>query len=223
MITPVTFAFLKAVKENNNVQWMHSNRDLYLMVRDNFWEFGTKLIEETRKLDKSIWPLEIKDATFRFNKDIRFTKDKSPYKTNLGLIICDGGKHSNTAGYYVDIWPGQSFIWWGLYLPPRATADRVRNYIAKNYKQLEKIISDPIFKKTLGSLMGEKYVKVPKQFDLNHKAGERLKMKSRYIGHNLKDKEVLSPDFEKKCLSIFKVLKPLNDFLNEWANYFPVK
>ena len=63
--------------------------------------------------------------------------------------------------------------------------------------------------------MGEKYVKVPKQFDANHKAGERLKMKSRYLGHDLKDKEVLSKDFEKKCLEIFKIMKPLNDFLNE--------
>ncbi|MCX6823303.1 MAG: DUF2461 domain-containing protein [candidate division SR1 bacterium] len=215
MITPVTFAFLKAVKENNNVQRMHSNKDLYLMVRDNFREFGTKLIEETRKLDKSIGPLAIKDATFRFNKDIRFSKDKSPYKTNFGLIICDGGKHSDTVGYYVDIGPGQSFIGGGLYLPPRATADRVRNYMAKNYKQLEKIINAPAFKKTFGSLMGDKYVKVPKQFDVQHKAGERLKMKSRYIGHDLKDKEVLSKDFEKKCLEIFKIMKPLNDFLNE--------
>ena len=215
MITPVTFAFLKAVKENNNVQRMHSNKDLYLMVRDNFWEFGTKLIEETRKLDKSIWPLAIKDATFRFNKDIRFTKDKSPYKTNFGLIIRDGGKHNDTVGYSLDIWPGKSFIWWGIYLPPRATADRVRDYIAKHYKQLEKIINTPAFKKTFGLLMGDKYVKVPKQFDPKHKAGERLKMKSRYIGHNMKDKQVLSPDFNKYCLSIFKIMKPLNDFLNE--------
>lgn len=200
---------------------MHSNKDLYLMVRDNFWEFGIKLIEATRKLDKSIWPLAIKDATFRFNKDIRFTKDKSPYKTNFWLIICDGGKHGNTAGYYVDVGPGKSFIWGGLYLPPRATADRVRKYIAKNYKQLEKIISTPTFKKTFGTLLGEKYVKVPKWFDPHHPAGERLKMKSRYIGHDLKDKEVLSPNFDTQCLTIFKIMKPLNDFLNTWTNYIP--
>lgn len=71
--------------------------------------------------------------------------------------------------------------------------------------------------------MGEKYAKVPKQFDPNHKAGERLKMKSRYLGYDLKDKEVLSPEFNKKCLTIFKIMKPLNDFLNEGANYFSTK
>ncbi len=215
MITPVTFAFLKAVKENNNLEWMNQNRDLYYLVRDNFHDFAKKLIQETNKLDPSIGDLAIKDATFRFNKDIRFTKDKSPYKTNFWVIICEYGKHGNGAWYYVDIWPGQSFIWGGLYLPPRATAERVRNYISKNYKQLEKIVNAPAFKKTFGSLMGEKYVKVPKPFVSDHPAWERLKMKSRYLGHDLNDKTVLRPDFDKQCLEIFKIMKPLNDFLNK--------
>jgi uncharacterized protein (TIGR02453 family) len=202
---------------------MHSNKDLYLMVRDSFREFWTKLIEKTRKIDNNIWPLAIKDATFRFNKDIRFTKDKSPYKTNFGLIIRDGGKHSDTAGYYVDIWPGKSFIWGGIYLPPRAVAERIRAYIAKNYTQFQKIISNPNFKKTFGKILWEQYVKVPEWCDPNHPAGEFLKMKSRYVGHDLKDKEVLNTDFDAKCLTIFKIMKPLNDFLNKWANYFPIK
>ncbi|MEI6773811.1 MAG: DUF2461 family protein [bacterium] len=83
MITEITFAFLKAVKENNNLEWMNKNRDLYYLVRDNFHEFAKGLIEKTSKLDNRIGALAIKDATFRFNKDIRFTKDKSPYKTNF--------------------------------------------------------------------------------------------------------------------------------------------
>jgi uncharacterized protein (TIGR02453 family) len=93
MITEVTFAFLKAIKENNNLERMNKNRDLYYLVRDNFHAFAKKLIEETSKLDSRIGSLAIKDATFRFNKDIRFTKDKSPYKTNFGVIICEEGKH----------------------------------------------------------------------------------------------------------------------------------
>lgn len=219
MITEVTFAFLKAVKENNNLEWMNKNRDLYYLVRDNFWEFCKELIEKTNKLDTSIWALAVKDATFRFNKDIRFTKDKSPYKTNFWVIIRKEGKHGNSAGYYVDIWPGQSFIWWGLYLPPRAIAERIRMYIAKNYTQFQKIISAPVFKKTFGVVLWEQYKRVPKWFDPNHKAGEFLKMKSRYIGHDISDKTVLQKDFIDYCLSVFKVLKPLNDFLNKWVFY----
>ena len=214
MITEVTFAFLKAVKENNNVEWMNKNRDLYYLVRDNFHEFAKQLIEKTSKLDKNIWPLAIKDATFRFNKDIRFTKDKSPYKCNFGAIIREGGKHGDGGGYYVDISPGKSFIGGWMYLPPRAVAERVRTYIAKHYKQFQKIITAPDFKKTFGSLMGEKYKRVPREFDPNHKAGEFLKMKSRYIGHDVSDKIVLRKDFMEYCLSVFKVLKPLNTFLN---------
>lgn len=215
MITEVTFAFLKAVEENNNLEWMNKNRDLYYMVRDNFHEFVKKLIEETSKLDKRIGSLSIKDATFRFNKDIRFTKDKSPYKTNFWVIICEEGKHWNDAGYYVDIGPGKSFIGGWMYLPPRAVAERVRIYIAKHYKQLQKIINVPAFKKIFGSILWEQYKRIPKGFDPSHKAGELLKMKSRYLGHDISDKSVLNPDFEKYCLSVFKIMKPFNDFLNK--------
>ena len=80
MITKITLAFLKAVKENNNVEWMNKNRDLYHMERDNFFNFAKKLIEATQKIDKNLGELSVKECTFRFNKDIRFTKDKSPYK-----------------------------------------------------------------------------------------------------------------------------------------------
>jgi len=194
---------------------MNKNRDLYYLVRDNFHAFAKKLIEETRKLDPTIWDLNIKDATFRFNKDIRFTKDKSPYKTNFWVIICDEGKHGNSAGYYVDIGPGKSFIGGGLYLPPRAIAENVRMYIAKHYQQFQNIINNPAFKKTFGSIQWEQYKKVPKWYDSNHKAGEFLKMKSRYIGHDISDKIVLKKDFMDYCLSVFKILKPLNDFLNK--------
>ena len=215
MINDITFAFLKAVKENNNLERMNKNRDLYYLVRDNFHEFAKKLIEETAKIDKHIWDLAVKDATFRFNKDIRFTKDKSPYKTNLWVIIRDEGKHGNDAGYYVDIGPGENFIGGWMYLPPRATAERVRIYIAKHYKQREKIITNPDLKKIFGSILWEQYKKVPKWFDPNHKAGEFLKMKSRYLGHNIADKQVLQKDFISYCISIFKIMKPLNDFLNK--------
>ncbi len=215
MITKITFAFLKAVKENNNLERMNKNRDLYKMERDNFFDFGTKLIEAAQKIDKNIWALSVKECTFRFNKDIRFTKDKSPYKTNFGVIIREEGKHGVDAGYYVHIEPGVCFIWWGMYMPPAPTLQRVRTYISKHYKQLQKILSTPIFKKTFGSLQWETLQNIPRWFDKNHKAGELLKMKSFFIGHNLTDKKVLQEDFLEYCIEIFKVMKPLNDFLNK--------
>jgi hypothetical protein len=91
----------------------------------------------------------------------------------------------------------------------------VRIYIAKHYKKFQKIITAPAFKKTFWKVVWEQYKKVPKWFHPDHKAGEFLKMKSRYIGHNLSDKKVLQKDFIEYCLSVFKVLKPLNDFLND--------
>jgi uncharacterized protein (DUF2461 family) len=102
-----------------------------------------------------------------------------------------------------------------LYMPPGPILQRVRTYIAKHYKQLQRIISTPAFKKTFGSLQWEELKKVPRWFDPNHKAGKFLKMKSFYIGHDLSDKKVMQEDFIDYCISVFKVLKPLNDFINE--------
>jgi len=187
------------------------------MVRDNFLDFSKQLIKKSSEIDNSIWNLPVKDATFRFNKDIRFTKDKSPYKTNFWVIIREEGKHGNGAGYYVHIQPGESFIGWGMYMPPTPTLQRVRFYIAKNYKKLEKIISTPEFKKIFGSLQWEELQKVPRWFDKEHKAGKFLKMKSFFIGHNVSDKKILQEGFIEYCISVFKVLKPLNDFLNKAA------
>ena len=186
------------------------------MERDNFFEFAKQLIEATQKIDKSIGELWVKDCTFRFNKDIRFTKNKTPYETNIWVIIREEGKHGNGAGYYVHIEPGECFIWGGMYMPPAPTLQRIRTHIAKNYKQLEKIISTPAFKKTFGSLQWDTLQKVPRWFDKDHKAGEFLKMKWFFVGHNIADKKVLEADFIAYCISIFKVMKPLNDFLNHW-------
>ena len=184
------------------------------MERDNFFDFAKKLIEATQKIDKNLGELSVKDCTFRFNKDIRFTKDKSPYKTNFWVIIREEGKHGSGAGYYVHIEPGECFIGGWMYMPPAPTLQRVRNHIAKNYKQLEKIISTPAFKKTFGTLQWDKLVNIPRGFDKNHKAGELLKMKWFFVGHKISDKKTLQEDFIKYCISVFKTMKPLNDFLN---------
>lgn len=221
MLSKITFAFLKAVKENNNLEWMNKNRDLYHMERDNFLNFSKELIEKTKKFDKSIWELPVKDATFRFNKDIRFTKDKSPYKGNFWVIIREEWKHGDGAGNYVHIEPGESYIGGGLYMPPAPILQRVRIHIAKNYKQLQKIVNTPAFKKTFGPLMGEELKKIPRWFDKDHKAWRLLKMKSRFVGHNISDKTAIQEDFVGYCISIFKALKPLNDFFNKWIMYIP--
>ncbi len=220
MITKITLAFLKAVKEkeNNNVARMDKNRDLYHMERDNFLNFSKELIAKTQKLDKNIGELEVKDATFRFNRDIRFSKDKWPYKGNFGVIIREEGKHGIGGWYYVHIEPGSCFVGWWIYNPPAPVLLRVRTYIAKHYKQLEKILNTPEFKKTFGTIEWEQRIKMPRWFLPNHKAGNLLKMLGRYASKNVSDTVVLQEDFVAYCLAIFKVLKPLNDFLNRACN-----
>lgn len=215
MLTEVTLPFLRAIQENNNTTWMHNNIELYRQERDNFFDFWKKLIAKTAEFEPEIKDLEIKDATFRFNRDIRFSKDKSPYKTNFSLVICEWGKKSEEACYYVHIQPDSSFIWWWMYMISTPTTNNIRNYISKNYKEFNKIINNPEFKKTFWELMWEKLKKVPKQFDPENPAWELLKMKSRYVWHKISDKKILSKNFLDSCIKIFKIIKPLNDFLNK--------
>lgn len=215
MISKVTLAFLQAVKENNNVEWMNQQRDLYHMERDNFFDLVQKLINALQKIDKSIGSIWVKDCTFRFNKDIRFIRDKSPYKTNFGAIIRTEGKHGEGAGYYIHIEPGKSFIGGGVYMPPAATLQRIRKTIAKNYQQVQKIITTLKFKKTFGCLQWETLQNIPRGFNKNHKAGDLLKMKSFSVVHKLSDIQVMQDDFVEYFTNICKILKPLNDFLNK--------
>lgn len=209
--------FLKKLAKNNNKPWFDANRPAYLDAKTSFEEFVNGLIHAYGKHDPSIAHLTAKECMFRINRDVRFSKDKSPYKTNFGASISSGGKKSPFAGYYVHIEPGASFVGGGMWMPMPEQLARVRQEIDYNYNEFLAIINAPAFKKQYQTLYrGEdiSLTRVPKGYDADNPAADYLRLKSYIAMRPLTDDEVASGDLEKICSNAFKALKPLIDFIN---------
>jgi uncharacterized protein (TIGR02453 family) len=214
MINKPTFDFLSKLKKNNSKEWFDKNRDEYEIARTNFKEFVGDLIIAISRFDPSVKSLEPKNCIFRINRDIRFSNDKTPYKTNMGASIGPGGKKSHDAGYYIHIQPGASFLAGGVWQPPAPQLNAIRQEIDYNAAEFNKIINHKAFKMHFGKLSEEDKVKTsPKGYDKNHPEIELLKLKSFIVVRDLKDKEVISKDFIKECSEVFKAMYPLNKFL----------
>ena len=216
MIDKSTLEFLSKLSKNNNKEWFDKNRPTYELAKTNFKKFVSELIISTAKFDPSIKHLEAKDCIFRINRDVRFSKNKAPYKNNFGAILSPGGKKSFSAGYYVQLQPGESFIAGGMWQPPTPQTNAIRQEIDYNTSEFKKIIGNKDFKKFLGKLSEEDKLKsVPKGYDKTHPEIELLKFKSYITVHNLKDADVLSKNFLKHCNEVMKAMQPLNLFLRK--------
>lgn len=208
-------SFLSALKSNNNKEWMDAHRGEYLQAKADFEALVDNLLHNLQVYEPELAGLTAKDCTFRINRDIRFSKDKSPYKHNFGASIAEGGKKSLNAGYYLHIQPGnESFIGGGLYMPPGEQLKKIRQEIDYNAPELLKIVTTKDFKYAYGKIQGEKLARAPKGYDPNHPNIEFLKLKSYVALHKLSDADIKSPnlveDLTQKCF----VLKPFLDFLN---------
>jgi uncharacterized protein (TIGR02453 family) len=219
MLQPATLKFLKALQKNNNKPWFDAHRSDYEAAKSDFAGFVETLIQTQSKKDKTISHLHAKDCMFRINRDVRFAKDKSPYKTNFGASINKGGKKSfGTAGYYFHLQPGQSFIGGGLYVPGPDELRKVRQEIDYNLADFKKIVSSKKFKEVYGDFdRSKEFVlsRVPKGYEPDNPAAEYLKLKSFIAFFNIKDSELTSKDLVKKTIHGFAALQPLLDFLNE--------
>jgi uncharacterized protein (TIGR02453 family) len=214
MIEKASLEFLKKLSKNNNKEWFDKNRPTYELAKINFKEFVNELIISTAKFDSAVKHLESKGCIFRINRDVRFSKNKSPYKNNFGASISPGGKKSFAAGYYLQIQPGASFIAGGMWQPPTPQINAIRQEIDYNTAEFKKIIGAKDFKKYFGKLSDEdKLITAPKGFEKTHPEIELLKFKSYITLHNLKDEDVLSKTFLKHSIDIMKAMYPLNLFL----------
>jgi uncharacterized protein (TIGR02453 family) len=209
--------FLKKLAKNNNKAWFDANRPSYVEAKTTFENFVASLISAYGKHDPSIAHLTAKECMFRINRDVRFSKDKSPYKTNLGASISSGGKKSPFAGYYVHIEPGASFAGGGMWMPMPEQLAKVRQEIDYNFDEFLSLIKSPAFKKQYQQLYTGDDVslsRVPKGYDAENPAAEYLKLKSFIAMRPITDEEIASGDLEKICVNAFKALKPLVEFIN---------
>jgi uncharacterized protein (TIGR02453 family) len=217
MLQSTTLKFLKDLKKNNNKPWFDAHRKQYEDAKKDFASFIQLVIEKHGKKDESIAHLKAKDCTFRINRDVRFSKDKSPYKDNMGAYMSRGGKKSPFGGYYFHCQPGRCFVGGGLWMPMPPDLNKIRQEIDYNFNAFKKIIGSKKFKSVYGDLSRDaEYVltRVPKGYNTDNPAVEYLKMKSFVSMASLKDADLTSKDLLNKTVIAFEALQPLIDFVN---------
>lgn len=215
MISSATLQFLKALEKNNNRDWFLANKNKYDLAKTNYLNFVEEVLNGILKFDSSLAELNPKQCVFRINRDVRFSKNKEPYKTNFGASFSKGAKKIDTAGYYFHLEPGACFIGGGLWMPQAPDLQKLRQEIDYCYKEFNGILQHKEFKKTFQGLSTDaKLARPPKGYDIDNPAIELLKLKSFTAIMPISDKEVLDPTVVKKTLSIFKTIAPLVHFLN---------
>jgi uncharacterized protein (TIGR02453 family) len=213
-----TLDFLSDLKRNNNREWFLNNRSRYEDARLNFEIFVQGVIDEIALFDPIIKGLGVKSCTYRINRDIRFSNDKTIYKSHLGAYIVRGGKSNGDkyAGYYLHIEPGNSMIAGGAYLPPAPWLTAIREKIDEEGEKLVGIIKNKDFVRYFGEIEGEKLKTSPKGYKKDHPYIELLRLKSFLAASLIPDKDVTGVNFFSYVLEAARALKPLNDFMNDY-------
>ena len=209
------FQFLQDLSENNNREWFHNNKKRYDESREKVLFITEVLINEIRKFDSEIPLLEPKDCLFRIFRDVRFSNDKRPYKTNFGSFIAKGGRKSMHAGYYFHIEPDTSFVGGGIYMPDAEHLKAIREYIAENGEEFLAITTTKSFKKVFPEMMDDKLKTAPKGFSPDHEYIDLLRYKSFAFSSQLSKTQILADTYIEQLVQSFKILQPVNRFLND--------
>ena len=217
MLQQTTVQFLRNLKKNNKKEWFDANRTKYESSKKDVEDLSVEIIKRLSHTDDSIAHLQPKDCMFRINRDVRFSKDKSPYKTNMGVYFSKGGKKGINAGYYFHLEPGSSFVAGGLWMPMPPELKKVRQEIDYSWAEFSKITGSKKFKSVFGDLdMSNEFAlsRPPKGYEADNPAISYLKLKSFIATTKIKDADLTSKDLVKKVTVHFESLKPLIDFLN---------
>lgn len=215
MIIKNILSFLNKLKINNNKEWFEANKKSYLESKSQFEILVNILIGEIVKFDKEISGIQAKDSIFRIYRDVRFSPDKTPYKTNFGAYMVKGGRKSGFAGYYFHIEPDNVFLSGGIYMPAPQVLKAIRDEIYHNFDVFDDIITKPEFKKHFGNIAGSKLKSIPKGYPKDFEGSELLKFKDYYIFEQVNINKIKTEEeFIIMASEVFKLMVPLNGFLN---------
>lgn len=217
MNSTLVLNFLKSIAKNNNREWFEKNKPLYLEAKENFEDFLETFHSELVTFDESLGSLNPRKAGFRIYRDVRFSKDKRPYKVNMGAGFSAHGKMDQEPGYYLHIEPNnRSFIAGGIYMPNAENLAKIRQEIDYNAEKLLALFKDKRFKKYFKGLDEfDKLKTAPKGYPKDHKHISLLQHKNFVVSHYFTDIQLKEKGFVKKVAGVCKSIKMLNDYLNE--------
>jgi uncharacterized protein (TIGR02453 family) len=212
-IAPTSFEFLKKLKKNNNREWFNAHKDIYQRELLSVEQLVDVMIGKLRKFDRIDVPSG-KKAMMRIYRDIRFSSDKSPYKTHWSGGFQREGKQLR-GGYYFQFAPGASFVAGGFWGPVPRDLKLIRDEFAFDDKPIRKILSSQKIVNEFGTLMGEQLKTVPRGYDKDHPAADLLRYKQFILQRNFTDKEIFSKDFAEKAVLTMRCFKPFFDYMSE--------
>jgi uncharacterized protein (TIGR02453 family) len=217
MLSKDSLQFLEDLKVNNNRDWFLANKKRYETVKKDYHQLVAAFLDALKPLDSSLEMLEVKNCVFRINRDVRFAKDKSPYKTNLGIWISGGSKHTEAPGYYLHIENGKCFVGGGIYCPQPDQLQKIRKEIHFFYEDLIEIINDSTFQSIYKNLNRDENSTLknpPKGYTKEDPAVEYLKLKSFTATQPFDTKLVTQKDFVSIMAEKMMALKPFNNFID---------
>lgn len=213
-MNPIVLEFLSELEKNNDRDWFNANKKRYEEAKKEVESFVNLLIPELARYDDSVRFTEAKECMFRIFRDVRFSHDKSPYKTNMGAWITRNGRKSSGPGYYIHIQPGESFLAAGIYQPEPERLKMIRNEIYYNIGEFKSILADRDVNRYSSGLMDfEKMKTAPRDFPKDFPDIDLLKYRHYTLSAAMKDSTVRSDDFKELVLSTFRSMIPFNMFL----------
>jgi len=207
------FSFLKDLKANNNREWFQENKERYQAQYDVAAQFAEDLLQRMKQVD-NIETVSGKKSLFRIHKDVRFSKDKSPYKINIGGSFTRATNYLR-GGYYFHIEPGNCFLGGGFWGPSADDLKHIRNQIAADPAPLRKILASKEFKSVFGKLEGEQLKTAPKGFDKDHPAIDLINYKQFLLVRRFTDKEAQSENYLNQVVATFQAMRQFFDYMSE--------
>lgn len=209
------FNFLAQLQVYNDRNWFNENKHEYNEALETFTTFINALIAPVSQLDSSIGTVTAAECMFRIYRDVRFSHDKSPYKTHFGAFIANGGRKTRQAGYYIHLEPDNSFFAGGIYRPDPATLESIRHRIYQHPDEIRQILDNKTFKKYFSELSTEDKLKnPPRGYSKDFKEIELIKNKNFITHYTLDNDFFMEENVIERLMEIVKVQYPLNEFLN---------
>lgn len=209
-----TLEFLKELALNNSKEWMDDNKKRYQEAKQQVIELVSEVIHQMQDIDPSLTGIDPRKTLFRINRDIRFSNNKDPYKTNFGAFLVEGGRQSGNPGYYMHIMPSNNFIGGGIYQPSPETLQKVRQEIDNNGNEIRQIIEKKEFVKIYSKPFDEDKLKTaPRGYPKDHENLDLLQLKHYVFMRSVTNDELLSDNFIEKVVESFIALYPFNQFL----------